>query len=316
MLFNRRNLMSGCQTAAMRYFRSVVLLAATVCSLFPAAASMAQSASPSSAALLQKHAALEGRLAQNPFGRPLVIESSEGSQRVSGHAYGVIDFPFTALTQQLKKPSQWCEVMILHLNTKYCHAEGTAGSEKLNVSIGKKTPQSLADASSLAFSFKLADVSSTYFGAQLMAPEGPVGTSDYRMELQAAPLPDGKTFLHLQYAYSYGLAGKLAMQAYLATSGRGKVGFTSASPAGEASAEKMRYVGGMRGAVERNTMRYYLAIEAYMASLQSPQSEQVNKRLNDWFTATEKYPLQLEEIDRASYLSMKKAEYERQKSAL
>ena len=309
--------MSGCQTVYMRYFQQVVFLTATAFSLFVATPSVAQSASPSSAALLQKYAALEGRLAQNPYGRPLVIESSESDQRVSGHAYGVIDFAFTALTQQLKKPSQWCEVMILHLNTKYCHAEGNGLSEKLNVSIGKKTPQSLADASSLAFSFKLAEASSAYFGAQLVAAEGPVGTSDYRMELQAAPLPDGKTFLHLQYAYSYGIAGKLAMQAYLATSGRGKVGFTSAGPNGvEASVEKTRYVGGMRGAVERNTMRYYLAIEAYMASLQSPQSEQINKRLNDWFTATEKYPLQLEEIDRVSYLSMKKAEYERQKSAL
>jgi hypothetical protein len=303
----------------MPYFRHFASLTTAVSLLFAACGSMAQPASSGSAAsgmLLQKHAALEGRLAQNPYGRPLVIESSESDQRVSGHAYGVIDIPFATLSQQLKKPGQWCEVMILHLNTKYCRAEGTGANEQLKVSIGKKTPQSLADASTLEFAFKLLESSGAYFGAQLAAREGPLGTSDYRMELQAAPLPDGKTFLHLQYAYSYGLAGKLAMQAYLATSGRSKVGFTTLGSGNDASADKTRYVGGMRGAIERNTMRYYLAIEAYMASLQSPDSEQVNKRLNDWFTATEKYPRQLDEIDRASYLSMKKAEYQRQQSGV
>lgn len=304
----------------MHYFRHVIFLAVGSCSLLLTATVLAQPVLSPSAALLQKHAVFESRLAQNAYGRPLVMESSEGDRRVSGHAYGVIDAPFAALSQQLRKPAQWCEVMILHLNTKYCRAESMSTGEKLNVSIGKKTPQPLADAFSLAFSFKLTDASSTYFGAQLVAPEGPVGTSDYRMELQAVPLPDGKSFLHLQYAYSYGLAGKIAMQAYLATTGRSKVGFTPVNPAGnsasEPATENSRYVGGMRGAVERNTMRYYLAVEAYMASLQSPESEQVNKRLNDWFTATEKYPRQLEEIDRASYLSMKRSEYERQKLTL
>ncbi len=306
----------------MRYFRHVATLSTVLGLLLSAGISVAQPApvgltsSPASGLLLQKHAALESRLTQNPYGRPLVIESSDSGQRVSGHAYGVIDFPFATLSQQLKKPGQWCEVMILHLNTKYCRAEDSGANEKLTVSIGKKTPQSLADASTLEFSFTLLEAASAYFGAQLSAREGPIGTSDYRMELQAAPLPGGKTFVHLQYAYSYGLAGKLAMQAYLATNGRSKVGFTPLIAGSDTVADKNRYVGGMRGAVERNTMRYYLAIEVYVASLRSPDGEQVNKRLNDWFTATEKYPRQLDEIDRASYLSMKKAEYQRQQSAM
>ncbi len=306
----------------MHYSRHVATLTTALGLLLGAGFSMAQPAptgstsSTASSLLLQKHAALESRLAQNPYGRPLVIESSDSDQRVSGHAYGVINIPFATLSQQLKKPAQWCEVMILHLNTKYCRAHGVGANETLTVSIGKKTPQSLADASTLEFSFILLEASSAYFGAQLLAREGPVGTSDYRMELQAVPLPEGKTFLHLQYAYSYGLAGKLAMQAYLATSGRSKVGFTPLATGNDTIGGKNRYVGGMRGAIERNTMRYYLAIEAYTASLLSPDGEQVNKRLDDWFTATEKYPLQLDEIDRASYLSMKKAEYRRQQSAL
>jgi hypothetical protein len=207
--------------------------------------------------------------------------------------------------------------MILHLNTKYCRASGPAanaalsGTETLKVSIGKKTPQTLNDASTLSFQFKLAEASSNFMAVNLTSREGPVGTSDYRMNLQAAALPGGKTFVHLSYAYSYGLAGKLAMQSYLATIGRSKVGFTSVAQ----KDGRNELVGGMRGTVERNTMRYYLAMEALMVSLQEPAAEQLSKRLDYWFAATEQYPDQLHEIERASYMTMKRAELQRQQSA-
>jgi len=268
------------------------------------------------AALLDKHAALAQPLARNPFGRPLVLESQEVNNRVTGHAYAVLDFPFSTVSAQFKNPHQWCEVMILHLNTKYCRASGPAvnaalsGAETLKVSIGKKTPQTLNDASTLNFQFKLAEASSNFMAVNLTSREGPVGTSDYRMNLHAVALPGGKTFVHLSYAYSYGLAGKLAMQSYLSTIGRSKVGFTTVAQ----KDGRNELVGGMRGTVERNTMRYFLAMEALMVSLQEPVTEQVGKRLDYWFAATEQYPDQLHEIERASYMTMKRAELQRQQS--
>lgn len=302
----------------MQYFLSTVVRgAAALCVLMPVLGPV-HAQTDSAAALLDKHAALAQPLAHNPFGRPLVLESQEASNRVTGHAYAVLDFPFTAVSAQFKNPHQWCEVMILHLNTKYCRASGPAvangpltGTETLNVSIGKKTPQALSDASSVNFTFKLADATPQFLAVNLSAREGPMSTSDYRMALRAAALPNGKTFVHLSYAYSYGLAGKLAMQSYLATVGRKKVGFTEVASTDAGP----QLVGGMRGTVERNTMRYYLAMEAFMASLQEPAPAQLGKRLDYWFSATEQYPEQLREVDRASYLSMKRAEYQRQQSA-
>jgi hypothetical protein len=76
------------------------------------------------------------------------------------------------------------------------------------------------------------------------------------------------------------------------------------------------HVGGMLGATERNTMRYFLAIDAYLASLAAPQEKRVDKRLNDWFAATEKYPRQLHEMDRGEYLAMKQKETKRVGAAL
>jgi hypothetical protein len=59
-------------------------------------------------------------------------------------------------------------------------------------------------------------------------------------------------------------------------------------------------------------MRYYLAIDAYLGALSSPPSEQFEKRLQSWFTSTELFPRQLHEIDRTTYLDMKRSENLRQ----
>jgi hypothetical protein len=50
-------------------------------------------------------------------------------------------------------------------------------------------------------------------------------------------------------------------EAYLTTRGRDKVGFTVV---GKAEDDGPEYIGGLRGAVERNAMRLYLAIDAYL----------------------------------------------------
>jgi hypothetical protein len=263
------------------------------------------------AALLEKHSALSRQLTENIYRRPLFLESSEGGNVVSGNAYAVLDSPFSTVSTTFKSPQRWCEMLILHINTKYCHAGSDGSPSMLKVSVGKKTPQELQDAYSLQFAYRLAAASPTYLAAQLQADKGPLGTSNYRIELQAVPLPGGKTFMHMRYSYGYGVASRLAMQGYLATAGNGKVGFTQIRQ-GPATT----YVDGMRGAVERNTMRYYLAIEAYLASLDKPAAQQLEQRLGHWFDATEQYPRQLHEVDKESYLVMKRAEYQRQQTPL
>ncbi|MDB5869709.1 MAG: putative signal peptide protein [Polaromonas sp.] len=265
---------------------------------------------PNANALIEKHMELKQQLSHNQYQRPLFLESTETSGTVSSTVYAVLESPFPTVSATFKKPDRWCEVLILHLNTKYCQAnKETMNPGKLEVKIGKKTPQSLAEAFLLDFSYRVTSSSANYLAVQLHASKGPLNTTDYEIVLQAVPLPEGKTFINLRYSYEYGLAGRLAMQAYLSTLGRGKIGFTKI-----VTNSKAEYVGGMRGAVERNTMRYYLAIEAYLESLKQPPDQQFNARLQYWFDATEEYPQQLHEVDRSSYLTMKKDEYQRQQS--
>ena len=61
-------------------------------------------------------------------------------------------------------------------------------------------------------------------------------------------------------------------------------------------------------------MRYYLAIESYLASLAQPPGRQFASRLERWFDATEQYRTQLHEMDRATYLAMKQGQYARQQA--
>lgn len=141
---------------------------------------------------------------------------------------------------------------------------------------------------------------------------GPLGTRDYRVMLEAVPVDGGRTFIHFTYSYAYGLAGRLAMQAYLGTVGSGKVGFTVV---GVQADGRPLHIGGMRGLAERNTMRYYLAIEAFLGALSAPPQARREKSMRDWFSSVERYPRQLHELERSEYLHMKRREYLRQQAA-
>ena len=183
----------------------------------------------------------------------------------------------------------------------------------LSVSIGKKHDQPLDEAHRVVFAWRVAAQTPDYLRVTLTADEGPLSTSDYHIVLEAIPLDNGRTFIHLSYSYAYGLMGRLAMQAYLGTIGRDKVGFTVSSTAANG---RPRHIGGMRGLVERNTMRYYLAIETFLGALSQPLPARLEKRLQDWFTASEHYPRQLHEMERDAYLDMKRREYRRQQAVL
>ena len=66
--------------------------------------------------------------------------------------------------------------------------------------------------------------------------------------------------------------------------------------------------------LERNAMRYFLAIEAHLAALAVPPGERFEKRLQTWFTSSERYAHQLHEMDRAEYLDLKRRAYARQQT--
>lgn len=294
-------------------FALALALTASFCAVHKVHAADTNSAD----ALRAKYNSLAPALRNNIFKRALHLESTETSSELKGDIYAVVNHPFATVESSLKDPDVWCDVLILHLNTKLCRAEGEAANPALLLYVGRKYDQPLDDAYKLRFAYRLAANTPDYFEVTLNSPTGPVGTRDYRIALEAIPLAqqDGKpasTLVHLTYAYAYGLPARLAMQTYLSTVAREKVGFTVT---GKDADGKPEYVGGVRGVVERNTMRYYLAIDAYLGSLRLPAGEQFDRRLKTWFDASEQYALQLHEMDQADYVTMKHAENERQHKA-
>ena len=263
----------------------------------------------SASALRAKYIELTPQLRNNQFQRPLYLNSAEVSGGLKGDIYAVVDYPFAAVNAAFNGTDHWCDMLILHLNTKYCRASTEGGSSKLAVSIGKKHDQPLAEAYRVNFTYAVATAGADYLDVALNARDGPMGTSDYRILLEAVALENGRTFIHLTYSYSYGMAARIAMQAYLATVGSDKVGFTRIGKNGQDD-----YIGGVRGVVERNTMRYYLAIDSYLSATRTAPGEQLEKRLNNWFAATERYARQLHEVEHNDYLRMKRSEYQRQQT--
>ncbi|MFA7316837.1 MAG: hypothetical protein WC029_04640 [Sulfuricella sp.] len=263
------------------------------------------------ASLRAKYVSLGEQLRLNQFKRPLVLGSAETQDSLKGDIYAIVDYPFEAVSAGLNNPEHWCDVMILHINTKYCHAVAGPSGTILVINVGKKTPEELADAARVEFNYSVATATPEYFAIMLNAKDGPLGTSDFHITLEAMALKNTKTFLHLTYSYSMNFPGRLAMKTYLGTVGRSKIGFTVT---GKRADGKPAYIGGVRGLMERNTMRYYLAIDSFLGAARAAPAVQLEKRLQSWFTASERYSRQLHEMDRSAYLEMKHAEYLRQQT--
>lgn len=265
----------------------------------------------SAASLRARYAALRGQLNDNQFQRPLYLNSTQSSGGLKGDIFALVDYPFAKVDAALKEASHWCDILILHLNTKYCRASIGTAQTMLTVSIGRKYDQPLDNAYRVDFAYRVAAATADYLQVLLNADVGPLSTRNYRIMLEAVPLEGARTFVHFSYSYDYGLAARVAMQVYLSTAGSGKVGFTVT---GRQSDGQPTYIGGVRGVVERNTMRYYLAIESYLGALSAPPQARVEKRLRDWFAAIERYPRQLHEMEQNEYLDMKRKEYRRQQA--
>jgi hypothetical protein len=259
------------------------------------------------AALRARHAAMQDKFANNQFGRPLVLESTQTSGDLKGDVYAVVDHPFAMVQQALQSPDHWCDILILHLNVKRCKASG--GMPKmLNLSVGRKFDQPIEDAYQLDFSYRVAAMTADYLQVQLSAEEGPLSTKNYRIQVEAVPIDAKRSVVHMSYAYGYGLAARLAMQTYLATLGSQKVGFTVL----DHKDGKPVYQAGVLGLLERNTMRYYLAIDAYLQAYALPAAEQAERRIREWYASTERYAEQLHEMEQNEYLEMKRKEMRRQ----
>ena len=298
----RRHYGSGMKkrTAPTRPGHATALLAAFALAAGALSAMpLAQAEEGGAAALQARFASLQPALQHSAFGRPLVLEANDSEEAPRGDVYALLDHPIGQVVEALRSPSAWCEVMLLQTNVKRCAVEGG----KVQVGMTRKYTDTPDTATTMGFQWHLRDASPQHLDVSLSAPEGLLGTSDYRLSFEAVPAGEGRSFVHLSYAYRMGTAARVATSMYLSTSGKDKVGF---SVAGRDEQGRPRYVGGMRGVAERNTMRTFLAIDSTVATQDTPPAQRLARRQRTFHDSLERYPAQLHETELGEYLALKK----------
>lgn len=283
-----------------------ILAAALSLAVFSVPAVAAAPENSSAQALRAVHQRMSDKLNHSSFGRAVQLDSMETADGLQGDVYAVVEHPLPEIATALKDPAHWCDVLTLHVNNRRCRTgSGPQGSEMLTLYVVRRYDKPIDQAFELPFVYRVAGSSPEHLLVELSAESGPLGTSNYRVTLEAVALDERKSFLHFSYSYDHNTMVRLGTMAYLATFGSDKVGFTVIGKTPEGQPD---YIRGLRGLVERNAMRYFLTLDAYLSA---PGADQAERRQRRWFAGAEQYPRQLHEIDLDTYLALKREDRQR-----
>lgn len=255
--------------------------------------------------LLDIHTQIKPALENNAYGIPVYISSRDENDTMTGVIYGVINHPFATVKQSISSAANWCDIAPQHLNIKACTYQPVKQYCQLTFYSGRKFYERADEVYQLAYRFDIAEHATDFIHTTLMADEGPAGTSHYRLNVKAIPLGKADSFVYFSYSYQYNFISSMGMATYLATLGRGKIGF---SITGRDKNGNPVYVDGVRGVIERNSIRYYLAIQSFLDTLHLAPEDRFSARINKWFDLTERHSLQLHEMEKKEYLEYKQLE--------
>jgi len=237
--------------------------------------------------------------AHEAFQHPVRVESGLEDRRLAGEVWSVAPGRYAEVRALLEQPEHWCDIVSLHLNVKACVHYTEGGRQRIVMYLGYKVFQTPEEAHPLDVELELAS-DAERIAARMVAGDGPYGTSDYELDLEARPLAEGRTLLHFEYAYRFSWIAEAAMRLFLETWARHKVGFSLD--------DEQQPIRGFRGLVERNSIRYHLALQAF---LEHPGRDEAARegRWRRWFELTERHARQLHEIERDEYLDAKRREH-------
>ncbi|NOR51465.1 MAG: hypothetical protein GQ470_02495 [Gammaproteobacteria bacterium] len=276
--------------------------------LYPLALTALLLASPAwgEVSLHERYPMLKSGLGTTLPGTTITLASAEQGEVLSAEVSSILHYPFDTVATALARAENWCQFMPLHFNIKACTYETREGGERLNVYSGRKIYQPPEDSYQMAYRFETIQQNSKRLSLRLSAEDGPAGTRDYRIELDALEVEDG-TMLYMRSSYRPSLLSSILTQGYLTTLGRNKVGFSHIEEDG-----KSRLVRGKRGVIERNVMRYHLAIDAYLSTQTLPRESRHEAALERWFSLNDGYPKQLDEMSKEDYFEGKRREWQNQ----
>jgi hypothetical protein len=255
--------------------------------------------------LLYKYHEIEKERENNSGAVPFYIESSVNKNASHVDIYGTIKYPFDIVQNELLIPTNWCQIVLPHLDVRACTYKKVNDTWLLNIYNVNKSTEPLEDAYQMRFLYRVSELQPVYFYIALTAHEGPSHTKDHQFGLEAIPVEKNITFIHLRYSFGYSALGYFLMKIFGGT----KIGF---SIIGTDSAGNPVYVEGLRGSVERDVVYYYLAILAYLDTLKDPSDQRFGRRISQWYDLTAHFKKQLFEMKKEEYLTYKSQDWESQ----
>ena len=231
------------------------------------------------------------------------VESHDGAETTI--ALLVDGFHIEESGEALAGPDAGCEIMFLHLNVKSCVSGETGDGQWMRMYMGRKYYQRPEKAEQIELVFNSGTTEDGVSWVTLTADEGPFNTSDYFVGLYAIDAENG-TYAQLHSSQKTGKAISGAMGLYFSTLGRNKIGFSVVGTDRKGNPE---FSTGTQAMLERNVVRYLLALRTYIQTHTIEGIEGIHTRTAAWYEATEAYPEQLYEVDRDDYLQDKIKEY-------
>ena len=260
--------------------------------------------------LINKYHTIEKELEKSSSVVPFYLESSVSKNASHVDIYGTIEYPYSSVKNELRIPTNWCDILLLHIHVRACTYEKVNDTWLLTIYNVNTSSDTLEDADQLKFEYYIIAQQPGFLGIALAAREGPFGTKDHRFRLEAVPLDEGGTFIHLRYSFSYGFLAYFLMKSYFSLFESDRVGFSIIGADREGNAV---YVSGLRGKVERDVALYYLCIPAYMDTLNVSVKERFEKRISQWYDLTLQYKKQFFEMEKEDYLTDKRRDRESQR---
>lgn len=257
-----------------------------------------------SPALLDHYHQLRNGTGETLPGTRINLTSSDQDSVLSAEVNSIVETPFETLADALAQPENWCQFIPLHFNIKACTYQMIDGQAQLTFYSGRKTYQPPEDSYEMTYQFVVMQHDESQLRLHLHADRGPVGTKRYQIVLAAIPVEEG-TLLHIESSYRPSFLSTMLTRSYLATVGRGKVGFSLKTD----KEGKAKPVQGIKGIIERNVMRYHIAINTFLSTQSLPDANRHEVTMTRWFRENDSYPRQLHEMDEEDYLNIKRKEW-------
>lgn len=218
----------------------------------------------------------------------------------------VVARPAAEVAALLGSARGWCEVALLHHNVKACVEEPAAEGRGMVIHVGTKHYQPVDLARPQRYVLHVGKGAGGSLSARLSPAAEPPEEGGGQVRIEAVALDAGRTGVRVRYRETLGAGTRLLAAGYFATLGRDKIGF---SVTGVDAEGRPIHVGGLAGAIERNVVRHFLAVETVLEGRSAGAADATERRLSRWFARAAPHARQLHEMDWEEYRAIKLREF-------